>query len=103
MAQGSPSGTWGDEFSATLVGTGQRQNTGRVPITPFKDWIHGLKIAHHLYWVGLLCGRINQWAVVVLQLQDSWEQPIIVLCPMGKDEVAPDIVGMLFGIIAAEL
>ena len=41
--------------------------------------------------------------MVVPWLKDGWEQPIIVLCPAGQDEVAPGIVGVLFGFIIAEL
>ena len=40
----------------------------RVPITSFEDWIRSLKVAHHLHRAGLPCGRIYQWAAVVLQL-----------------------------------
>ena len=40
----------------------------RVPVTPFEDWIHGSKVAHHLQRARLPHGRINQQAAVVLQL-----------------------------------
>ena len=71
----------------------------QIPITSFEDWVHHPKITHHFHWVGLPHGGINQWDVVVLWLEDSGEQPIIVLSPVGQDEVAPGIVGALFGFI----
>ena len=103
VALTSPPGMWRDEFSATLASTGQHQSTGENPHNTFKDWIPGLKITHHLHQVWLPHGGFNQQATIVLQLQDSQEQLIVVLHIMGKDEAAPNIVGMLFGIIIAEL
>ena len=37
--------------------------------------------------------------MVIPRLEDSREQPIIVLCAAGQDEAAPGIVGTLFGFI----
>ena len=41
--------------------------------------------------------------MVFLWLKNSGEQPIIVLSPTRQDEVAPGIVGVLFGFIIVEL
>ena len=75
----------------------------RVPITPFEDQICGPEIVHHLHRVGLPHHGINQQAAVIPQLEDRWEQLIIVLSPVGQDEVAPSVVGVLFGFVIAEL
>ena len=74
-----------------------------VPITSFEDRVCGPKIVHHFHQVGLPHCRINKWVMVVLWLEDRWEQPFIVLCPTGQDEVAPRVVGVLSGFIIAEL
>ena len=75
----------------------------RVPVAPFEDQIHGSKAPYHLHRVGLPHGGINQRASVVLWLQNSRVQSSIVLHPMGQDEAAPDVFGVLFGIVITEL
>ena len=60
----------------------------RVPITSFEDGVHGPELAHHLHQAGLSSDRIYQWAAVVLQLQDSGIQTVIVLRPTWYDESA---------------
>ena len=75
----------------------------RVPITSFEDRVHHPEITHHFHQVGLPHRRINQQAAVVPQLEDGGEQLIVVLGPAGQDEVAPSIVGALFGFIIVEL
>ena len=75
----------------------------RVPVTSFEDWVCHPEITHHFHWVGLPHHGINQWAVMIPQLEDSGEQPIIVLSPKRRDEVAPGVVGALFGFIIVEL
>ena len=75
----------------------------RVPVTSFEDWVHNPEITHHFHQVGLPHHRINQQAMVVLCLKDGGEQLIIVLGPVGQDEVAPCIVGALFGFVIVEL
>ena len=75
----------------------------RVPVTSFEDWICGSKVTHHLHRAGLPYDEIYQWAVVVLQLQDSGIQTVIVLCPMGYDEVTPCVFSALLRIGVTEL
>ena len=75
----------------------------RVPVTSFEDWIRGLKVAHHLHWAGLPNDRIYQQATVVLWLQDSRIQSVIVLCPVGYDKATPCIFSVLLGISVTEL
>ena len=75
----------------------------RVPITSFEDWIHGLKVTHHLHWAGLAHDGIYQQTAVVLWLQDSGIQTVIVLHPVGYDEATPCVFSVLLGISVTEL
>ena len=79
------------QLSSPLLGLVIIRIQERVPVTPFKDQICGPKVTYHLHQVGLPHGGINQWAAVVLQLQNSRVQPIIILHPMGQDEVTPNV------------
>ena len=93
----------GGEFPAALADAGQHRNTGVSPITFFEDQVCNLEIIHQFHRVGLLHCRINQWAPVILWLKNCREEPVIVLSPMGQDEVAPSIVCVLFKFIIVEL
>ena len=94
---------WGDKSSAALAGLGHCGIQERVPVTPFEDWIHGPKVAHHLHRARLPRGGINQWAVVVPWLQNRGVQLMVVLHPTGQDEATPNVFGVLFGILITEL
>ena len=102
-ARVSPPGKWGDKPSATSVGPGHLLNIKKSPITSFEDWIHGLKVAHHLHQAGLPSDGIYQWAMVVPWLQDSGIQSVIVLHPVGYDELTPCVFSALLGISVTEL
>ena len=75
----------------------------RVPVTSFEDWIHGLKVAHHLHWAGLPSDGIYQRTAVVTWLQDSGIQSVVVLRPVGYDEATSCIFSALLGISVTEL
>ena len=94
----SPPGKWGDKSSAASVRPGHLPNTRKSPTN-----FCGLKVAHHLHRAGLPSDGIYQQATVVPWLQDSGIQLVIVLHPVGYDEVTPCIFSALLGISVTEL
>ena len=75
----------------------------RLPVTSFEDGVRGPEVTHHLHRAGLSSDGIYQRATVVLQLQDSGIQVVVVLHPTWYDEVTSCILGALLGIRVTEL
>ena len=75
----------------------------RVPVTSFEDGVRGPEVTHHLHRAGIPSDGIYQRAVVVLQLQYSGKQTVVILHPAWYDEVTPCIFSAQLGISVTEL
>ena len=75
----------------------------RVPVTSFEDGVRGPEVTHHLHQAGLPSDGIYQQAMVVLQLQYSGKQTVVVLHPAWYNEATPCIFSVLLGISVTEL
>ena len=62
-----------------------------------------MEIPHQLHQVRLLYCGINQWLPVISWLEDRGEELVIILSPVGQDEVAPRVFFELFRVVIGKL